>query len=55
MHRSLAELIDRDMLDATPAPLLQASVRSGPQWWSLARRVRENTLFTCLAAELNPR
>ncbi len=55
LHRSLAELIERQMLDATTARLLQACVRSGLSILVAgAPGSGKTTLLSCLAAELDP-
>jgi pilus assembly protein CpaF len=54
-HRSLAELIERRMLDAVTARFLQASVRSGLSVVVAgAPGSGKTTLLSCLAAELDP-
>jgi pilus assembly protein CpaF len=56
LHRSLRELIDRDMLDGPTARFLQAAVRSGLSILVAgAPGSGKTTLLSCLAAELDPR
>jgi pilus assembly protein CpaF len=55
MHRSLADLIGRNMLDPVTARFLQACVRSGLSVLVAgAPGSGKTTLLTCLAAELDP-
>jgi pilus assembly protein CpaF len=55
LHRSLAELIDRGMLDPVTARFLQAGVRSGLSVVVAgAPGSGKTTLLSCLAAELDP-
>jgi pilus assembly protein CpaF len=55
-HRSLRELIDRQMLDQVTARFLQACVRSGLSVLVAgAPGSGKTTLMSCLAAELDPR
>ena len=55
IHRSLAELIERDMLDTATARFLRACVRSGLSILVAgAPGSGKTTLLTCLAAELDP-
>lgn len=55
LHRSLAELIDRQMLDAPSARFLEAAVRSGLSVLVAgAPGSGKTTLLSCLAAELDP-
>jgi pilus assembly protein CpaF len=54
-HRSLAELVERGMLDATTTRFLHACVRSGLSVLVAgAPGSGKTTLMTCLAAELDP-
>jgi pilus assembly protein CpaF len=55
-HRTLRELIDRQMLDQATGRFLQASVRSGMSVLVAgAPGSGKTTLMSCLAAELDPR
>jgi pilus assembly protein CpaF len=55
-HRSLRELIDRQMLDQATGRFLQAAVRSGLSVLVAgAPGSGKTTLMSCLAAELDPR
>lgn len=56
VHRSLRELLDRQMLDDVTARFLQACVRSGLSVLVAgAPGSGKTTLLSCLAAELDPR
>jgi pilus assembly protein CpaF len=55
VHRSLAELVERQMLDAVAASFLRAAVRSGLSIVVAgAPGSGKTTLLGCLAAELDP-
>jgi pilus assembly protein CpaF len=56
VHRSLGELIERDMLDQATARFLRACVKSGLSVLVAgAPGSGKTTLMSCLAAELDPR